>query len=545
MDSTRHSLTPLLSRARPWKGVNRLPAWVRVGVASIPIFFLALFYAWPLLKLVTTVISTRDIQETLTQPGMLRIIGYTFFQAALSTIATLIVGIGPAYLLARWEFAGRRLVSALITIPFMLPTVVVSSAFIALLPENLHNTTLAIIIVHVFFNVTVVVRIVGTMWAQIPRDLSGAAHTLGANQLSAVRSVTMPLLTPSIMAASAIIFLFTFTSFGVIQIIGGPSNPTIEIEIARKALALGDVGGAAVLALIQLSFLVLIIALSTYFARRTSHELTGHNTQRRTVHTAREKLLIRGGALAILITVLAPLSVLVLSSFRVGDQWSTYAWTHLRGSSLRPGLSTGVDPLNSMGVSFRYMIVATFLSLFIGMISALAISIAQHKGKLIDVGFMLPLGTSAVTIGFGMLITFSAEPYDWRGSWWLVPVGHSLIAIPFVVRTLVPILRARPQGWIDAASTLGASPLRALTRIDIARLGRPLRVSAGVAAAISLGEFGATTFLTRSESDSMPIAIGKLLARTGDIPRAQAFMLATVLAVVTSLIIIAIEVRDA
>ncbi len=491
------------------------------------------------------VVRARDVQQTLSQPGLMDIIGFTFFQAVVSTVATLLVGIGPAYLLARWEFSGRRLISTLITIPFMLPTVVVSSAFIALLPHSLYNTTVAIIIVHVFFNVTVVVRVVGTMWSQIPRDLSGAAQTLGAHKFQTFRQITLVLLTPSIMAASAIIFLFTFTSFGVIQIMGGPSHPTIEIEIARKALALGDVGGAAVLAMLQLIFLVIIIAASAHFARRTSHELKGHNIARRVARTPQQKAATRAGALAIMVCVLTPLVVLVRSSFRVGDHWSTYAWTHLRGSALRPGLSTGVDPLGAMSASLRFMVVATTIALTVGTLCALAISVAQHKGKLIDIGFMLPLGTSAVTIGFGMLITFSSAPYDWRGSWWIIPVGHSLIAIPFVVRTVLPVLRARPQGWIDAASTLGASPLRALVTIDMARIKRPVQVAAGVAAAISLGEFGATVFLTRSGSDTMPIAIGKLLARTGDIPRAQAFMLATVLAVATSLIIIAIEVRDA
>lgn len=527
------------------RDLNRLPRWLRATITIIPVAFLLMFYAWPLATLIGKVIHLDDVIETLRAPGLLHVIGYTFFQAILSTVATLLVGIGPAYLLARWEFGGRRLLSALITIPFMLPTVVVSSAFIALLPERIHDTTLAIVIVHVFFNIAVIVRVVGTLWSQLPRDLSGAAHTLGANSYQTFRHVTLRLLTPALLAAGTIVFLFTFTSFGVIQIMGGPSHPTIEIEIARKALALGDVSGAAVLALVQLIFLIILIATSAHFARLTTHELKGHHVQRLQASTPSQRRTIRLCATSIGACVVAPLLILIRSSFRVGNHWSTFAWTHLHGAQIRPGLSTGVDPLLSMGISLKYMVIATLISLVIGILTAAAIAYARRKGKFIDVGFMLPLGTSAVTIGFGMLITFSRAPFNWRGSWWLVPIGHALIAIPFVIRTLVPIMRSRPHAWIDAAHTLGASPTRALMEIDLARLGRPLKVAAGIAAATSLGEFGATVFLTRSGNDSMPIAIAKLLARTGDIPRAQAFMMSTVLAIVTSIIIIAIEVRDA
>jgi thiamine transport system permease protein len=125
-----------------------------------------------------------------------------------------------------------------------------------------------------------------------------------------------------------------------------------------------------------------------------------------------------------------------------------------------------------------------------------------------------------------------------------VPLGHALVAAPFVVRTMLPVLRARPTGWIEAAGTLGASPLRAWWSIDVASLKRPMVASAGFAAAISLGEFGATTFLTRSGDETLPIAIARLLGRAGDIPRAQGSVLAVMLAAVTLAILIAVEAAD-
>ena len=154
---------------------------------------------------------------------------------------------------------------------------------------------------------------------------------------------------------------------------------------------------------------------------------------------------------------------------------------------------------------------------------------------------MLPLGTSAVTIGLGMLITFDTAPFDWRASWWLIPLGHTLVATPFVTRALLPVLRAIPSDQRAAAATLGASPLRAWLIIDVRNILRPLLGGAGLAAAISLGEFGATTFLTRAGRETMPIAIARLLGRAGEIPRAQGFALATILLVATAVIIGAAE----
>ena len=538
MDSTRRSL----NKRTP---ARILPLWMRVALCLIPAGFIGLFFAWPLTTLIARVVNSQAIEDTLTRSGLGRIVLFTFTQALLSTIATLVIGIGPAYLMARWEFPSRRILLALITVPFMLPTVVVGSAFLALLPASLHNTAVAIVVVHVFFNIAVVVRVVGTLWAQIPRDLSGAARTLGASSLRSWRDVTLPLLMPGIMAASAITFLFTFTSFGVIQIIGGPSNPTIEVEIARRAIQLGDVGGAAVLAILQALILLVVIIFSSRWARRTTHQLNANNVTRMRPRNNRQRVGVYLGAITLALVVITPLAVLIRSSFRVGNNWSLYAWTHLRATELRPGLGTGVDPLSSIATSFRYAILATLIAVSIGTLGALAISSAQHRGKFLDSGIMLPLGTSAVTIGFGMLITFSRSPFNWRGSEWLIPVGHALVAIPFVVRSVLPVLRARPATWLDAAATLGASRLRAFKEIDLARLTRPIQTAAAFAAAISLGEFGATTFLTRSGNESMPIAIGRLLARTGDIPRAQAFMLASILAIVTAIIVVGIEMRDA
>ena len=154
---------------------------------------------------------------------------------------------------------------------------------------------------------------------------------------------------------------------------------------------------------------------------------------------------------------------------------------------------------------------------------------------------MLPIATSAVTIGFGILITFDEDPVDWRGSWWIVPVGQALVAIPFVVRTVLPVLRGVEGRRLEAAATLGASPLRAWRAVVLPHLRRPLVVGGGLAAAISLGEFGATSFLSRSGQETMPIAIERLLGRTGTLVQGQGYALAVILAVATIAVVLLLD----
>jgi thiamine transport system permease protein len=521
-----------------------LPRPARLALVAVPSAFLAVFYVWPLVTLVTTVVDGSTVRDTLTRGGLASVVWFTCWQAALSTAATVVGGLGPAYLTARWDFPGRSVLTALVTVPFLLPTVVVGAAFVALLPPSLETSAFAIVVAHVFFNVAVVVRVVGGVWSQLPADLVAAARLLGASPWRATIEVTLPLLRPAILSAASITFLFTFTSFGVVRILGGASRATIEVEIARRAVGLGDVGGAAVLSLLQLLLLVALVGLTVRTQRRAATALRLRVVRPPRPRSRRARVGVAGAAVLTAAAFVAPLLALAASSLRPGGRWSLAAWRGFGDAPARPGAGSAVDLVAATVASLRAAATATLVALVIGTLAALAIASARRTGRLLDVGSMLPLGTSAVTIGFGMLITFDQAPFDWRAEPWLVPVGHALVAVPFVVRSILPVLRARPMGWRAAAATLGASPLRAWWEIDVRLLRRPLVVGACFAAAVSLGEFGATTFLSRTGEETLPIVIARLLGRAGDIPRAQASALALVLAVVTTVVLVAVELLD-
>jgi thiamine transport system permease protein len=517
--------------------LNRLPRWFVAAVAAAPVLFITGFYAWPVATLLWTTLRDHTSGGS-PFGGIVGIVWFTAWQAAASTALTLLVGLLPTYVLARYSFRGRRALMAVTTVPFVLPTVVVGAAFLAMLPASWHGSGRAMIVAHVFFNIAVVVRLVGSMIAVIPRDLIDAARTLGASPVRAARFIMLPLLSPALWSAAAVTFLFSFTSFGVATLLGGPTHPTLEVEIARRATQLGDVRGAAALSALQLGLLAVVIVWTSRRQRRASLALHGA-TAPRPPRTRGERILVGTVSAGVGVIVGAPLVALVSRSFDAGNGWTLSAWAKLGTAEIRPGVGLGVDPLASVAASLRFALVAALIATAIGFLAATAINTSPRLGKLLDAGLMLPLGTSAVTIGLGMLITFDTPPFDWRARWWLIPLGHALVAVPFVVRAMLSVLRAIPRDLRAAAATLGAAPLRAWWQVDARALRRPLLAGAGFSAAISLGEFGATTVLTRSGRETLPIAIGRLLGRAGALPRAQAFAMATILLVLSVVIVMA------
>jgi thiamine transport system permease protein len=522
--------------------VNRVPRWLIAVLAIGPVAALLVFYAWPFGTLLAEALSGRTVGETLRRPQTWDVLWFTLWQAIVSTVATIAVGLVPAYVVARFDFRGRSMLIGLLTATFVLPTVVMGAAFLALLPESLDRTVWAVIGAHVAFNLAVVVRVVGALWEHLPVDMEHAAATLGASRWRVFTQISFPLIRPAITAAATIVFLFTFTSFGVIRILAAPGTRTIEVEVWRRATQLGDIGGAAVLALIQLAVLAVVLVWSTLAQRRHSRALALQpEAVRRRARSSGERAFVATAAGGAALVALIPLSALVVRSFSTPSGWSTSAWTRLGRSEVRPGLRVGVDPVEAIGNSLTTMAWATLFAVVIGGVASLAITAARRHGRLLDGGLMLPLGTSAVTIGLGMLITFDAPPADWRASWWLVPVGHALVAVPFVVRTCVGVLRSVDPEMTEAAATLGATPVRAWWNTVVPYLWRPLGVGAALAAAISLGEFGATSFLSRSGGETLPIAIERLLGRTGTTLQAQGYVLATLLAVTTVVLVVVVE----
>ena len=480
-------------------------------MAAVPVAFLVVFFAWPLAAILERSLVAGEGSETvldvLTRDSTLEIAWFTLWQATVSTALTLLAGLPLAWALARFRFPGRSLVEALVLVPFVLPTVVVATAFVALLPDGVERSVWAILLAHVFFNVAVVVRVVGSFWAALDPKLGDVAATLGASPAQRHARVTLPLLAPALASAASIVFLFCFTSFGVIVVLGGPRFATLESEIYNQAARLFDLRTAAVLALLQLGAVALTVLVSGALERRLGVRVRRGRPALPPV--GRDRLLVVvvvGASTAFL--ALPPLA-LVLRSLRVGDG---HGFAHFRSLATEtPALL--VAPWHAIVNSLVFGTVATAIALAVGIPAAVVV--ARGRGGL-DALVMLPLGASAAMLGFGFLLAFDEPPLDLRSSPAIVPVAQALVAIPLVVRGLVPALRAADPRLREAAAVLGASPGRIRREIELPLLARPLAVAAGLAFAVALGEFGATIFVSRADWPTVPVAIFRFLGRPGE-----------------------------
>lgn len=545
--------------------------------AAAPLAFLATFLLYPLARILALGLgpvaasgwqAARFLAEEADLAGL---VTFTTGQALLSSALTLLAGLPAAYIFARYDFPGKSVLRSLLTIPFVMPTVVVASAFVALIgsgglvdrlaglllgnqaPEvNLTRTLSAVIIAHVFYNVSVVVRIVGNFWANLDPRLPEAATMLGATRLRAFLLVTLPLLLPAILAASLLVFAFCFTSFGVILILGGPRMATLEVEIYRQAVYLFNLPAAAFLSLVQLVLTAAVMSVYARLQSRASLPLNLRPTQstQRQPATPRERLaifVIGGGTTAAL---MLPLAILALNSIMTSSGPSLDYWIALfqdvRGSIFY------APPQLAIRNSLLFAAVTVGLSLAIGIPAAYLMS--QHAdggqgqarraslwGTIAELLFLLPLGTSAVTLGFGFIIALDRPPLDLRGSAVLIPIAHTLVALPLVTRSLLPALRDMNPRWREAAVMLGANPWHVWREIDLPIIARAGLVAAAFAFTVSLGEFGATSLLTRPDWPTLPILIFGYLDQPGELNQGQALAMSTFLMAVCAAGLLAIE----
>ncbi|MFE5483332.1 ABC transporter permease [Streptomyces sp. NPDC056527] len=536
----------------------------------VPVAFFALFFAWPVVSIVERGLRVDGVWqfgrlgETLSRPDILDVLWFTLWQALASTGLTLLIALPGAYVFARFDFPGKGLLRAVVTVPFVMPTVMVGTAFLALVGRGglldelwgvrLDTTVWAILIAHVFFNYAVVVRTVGGLWAQLDPRQEEAARVLGASRWTAWRTVTLPALAPSVAAAALMVFLFTASSFAVVQILGGSTYSTLETEIYRQTVVRFDLTTAAVLTMVQFVAVGVVLAVHARTVRRreTALRLVAPEQTARRPRGVGQWALFAGVLLSVALLIVLPLGVLVERSFATSGGYGLDYYRALQTPD--PSGTFLVPLLDTIGNSLRYAVVATLIALVIGGLAAAALTLPHSRlrsrggtpiaGRLVrgfDALLMLPLGVSAVTVGFGFLITLDEPPFDLRASWILVPLAQALVGVPFVVRTMLPVLRAVDERLREAAAVLGASPLRAWREVDLPLVRRALLIAAGFAFAVSLGEFGATVFIARPDSPTLPVAVARLLGRPGELNYGQAMALSTILMVVCAVALLLLE----
>lgn len=541
-------------------GFNK-PTFKALLFWALPAAFLLIFFYQPMVAIFRLIFNSPQGNNlsSINWHEIWRLLGFTLFQATLSTLLTLLLGIPAAHLFSHFDFRGRKFMRLLTALPFILPTVVVAAGFNALLgprgwvnlllmgifgleqaPVTFLNTFPAILLAHVFYNTTIVIRIVSNAWAGMDRQLTQAAQMLGAKPGRVFREITLPLLLPAIASSTLLVFLFNFTSFGVILMLGGPQFATLEVAIYTQAFHMLNLPMAGMLSIIQLTCTLLI----TIFHNRLNLVRQGKMRARsqaentRKPKTVGEKIWVAVLILVLIVLITSPLLGLVLRSFtrldaERGDRGNievgfTLAYYRELFFNRRSSLFY-VPPVEAVWNSLRYSFVTVLISTMLGLLVAYALNQGSFLNRLADPLFMMPLGASAVTLGLGFIITFNHPFWTQAKFPLLIPIAHSLVALPFVVRTLLPALQNIPLSLRQAAKMLGASPLQVFREIDLPILLRAMLVSAIFAFTISMGEFGASSFLSTPETPTIPVAIFRYISQPGALNYGQALAMSSIL----------------
>jgi thiamine transport system permease protein len=502
-------------KASGQKSLTRKLLW------AIPLTFVAVLFYWPVVR-VTSLGFAGDWLATLAEPKTLQIIWFTLWQAVVSTVLTVALAIPGAYLLYRRSFPGERLVKALITVPFVLPSIVVAVGFTVF--RSVHDFWVElgfafllepvywIIAAHVFVNYSIAVRTIGGVWATLDAEVEEAAQLDGAGRLKTLIAISMPQLKPAIFSASALVFLFSATSFGIVLVLGGGQVVSIETAVYFTATQFLDLEGAAALVLVQ----TLITAVAFLVGSSLSKGAIGleqvFEGARKLKVDIRDLPAVLITAMIVIGLILMPLLLVLVEAFQVGGGFGFQNFENLstRGARDLLNISVADAAINSL----RNMAVAATIAFVLG--TLISWLLVRTKHKIFDFVFLAPLGVSSVVLGFGFLVSFDAEWFPLRSSWLIVPLAQALIALPMVIRLVYPALVSIGKEPIEQASLDGASSWQTFRFVESGMIKGVLMTTFGYAAIISVGEFGASTFLAYGSEGTIPTLVFRLIARPGE-----------------------------
>jgi thiamine transport system permease protein len=524
-------------------------------LAVVPLAVLGAFFLYPVVGMIGRgfwpdgSFDPGGVWEVLGRARVHRVLWFTVWTAGLATVLSVVLGLPVAFVLHRLRFRGQALLRTLIVVPFVMPTVVAGVAFRQLIAASgplgglhLDGTPTAIVAALVFFNVSVVVRTVGSFWEGLDRRTEEAAAALGASPFRVFRTVTLPALAPSIASAASVVFLFCSTSFGIVLTLGGLKYANVETEIYQLTTQELDLQAAAALSVLQIAVITGLLFFS-YRVRRGSPALSraarpGRRPGLRDVPVLLWSALVVGA-------LLTPLLTLVHGSLHTDQGWTWDNYRALQTTGAHNALL--VTATSALRTSFLIALQAASMALVLGSVVAFLVSRrprsrwGRRAAGVFDGVFMLPLGVSAVTLGFGFLITLNKPPLDLRTSSLLLPIAQAMVALPLVVRTLAPVLSSIDPRQRDAAASLGAGPARVVLTVDLPHAWRALVAATGFAFAVSLGEFGATSFLARDDDPTLPVVIFRLIGHPGAENFGMAMAASVVLAAATGVAMLVVD----
>jgi thiamine transport system permease protein len=498
----------------------------------------------------------------------LGLFGFTAYQAFLSTIASVLLGLPGAYVLSRYEFPGRRTIRSLTILPFVMPSIMVAIGFVAFFgsegplndllamlgfgPVNLLFTLEAIIIAHAFYNAPLVARVTTAAWESVDARMVETARSLGANPWRAFRDVLAPQLLPAVLTGALLTFVFTFMSFPIVLALGGFQLATVEVWVFSLVQEL-EYAEAATLAVVETAVsLALTYAYLRYEARQSGHSRATNPPPRKRLLpdspsvpalAALERAGVLAYALVVAVVFLGPLASMVAESV-TGPSGFTLRYYEFLVQRQVEGASFQTKP----GVAVRNSLVFGAATLLVALPMGVTVSVLTSRGgkwaRFADTAAMAPLAVSGVVVGLGMLrgLVFGVELGTYRlrvTGPVAITAAHAVAAYPFVVRNVSPLLAGVDRSVVESARALGATRVRALLDVELPLVASGVAAGAAFAFAISIGEFDSTVILaTGSSSYTMPVAVERYI---GNRTLGPATAMGTVLLVVTSLSFVVVD----
>jgi thiamine transport system permease protein len=471
------------------RNLQKLALW------TVPLLFMAVLFYWAMWSLLRLGLE-QDWLSFFGDQHFQKVAAFTVGQALLSTLSCLLFGIPAAMLLYRRNFLGQDFVRALIAVPFVLPTIVVAIALQSF-AKNL-PTLLVILIAHLFLNFSIVVRTVGGVWQSLDREIEYAAAMDGASAWQTFWRITLPQLRPAIASASALVFLYCVTSFGIILLLGGGQVSSIETEIYFSLTQFLDFKTAAAYSIMQTIITVLVFALVRIFGSNSAGIEQVQTEESNPSIGKRDWPIVGMTAIFVIVIFLIPIAQVV-------SRFSWQGLVDLTGLGSRELLNISV--WQAAGNSLRNLLIAAGLSLAIGVLVSWLLS--RSRRGLLELPFLLPMGVSSVVLGFGYLLVF-------RGGWLAVPLVQAVMATPLVIRIVHPALVSLGAGYREDAMMAGANNWQIWRLVEAPLLSSVLRSAAVYAALVSLGEFGAASLLSYGDQATLPVVLYQLISRPGE-----------------------------
>lgn len=522
---------------------------VRIILLFSVFVFLSLLFYTPVFSVLRRAFLTTEGSFTLLNLKKIimssydrRVIFFTLYQAFLSTLFSLLLGLPGAYLLARKNFPGKSVLKAVATIPFVLPSILVVLGFVIFFGNNgylnqlfmklfkLHTPPLkilysmkAIILAHSFYNFPVAMRIIASLWEKLSITQIQAAHSLGAGPVKSFLSITLPQLLPALLSAASLIFLFCFSSFAIILVLGGgPRYSTIEVEIYRLATVSFNQGGASSFAVLGMSFTLFLLYITFRFQTKLSKtEDFILSSQIKNGYVGTEKKLeavVVIYMIFIFILVAGPLLSVIIKSFyypvsRAGGDYLSFK-SYINLFTSRAGGSGPIALVaikNSLIIASITVLLSVPLGTILSYFSVKKWIPSNFVTGLFDTLFMLPLVVSSVILGLGYMFLRFKIPSTVLNSTTLIIFAHTIITYPFVLRSITGVLSKIKPDLSYAAKSLGATPFGVFTTIEVPLIKGAIITGTAFAFALSIGELNATILLAQGQIVTIPLAMYRLI----------------------------------